>query len=48
MRVPQAEPVRHTNTSNNSEPDFDSSGDNAFNLILNSNYNNIDGNIEVD
>jgi hypothetical protein len=36
-----------TNTYNESEPDFDSSDDNEFDLILSGDYDAIDDNIEV-
>jgi hypothetical protein len=36
-----------TDTDNESEPDFDSLGDNEFDLILSGDYDAIDDNIEV-
>ena len=35
------------NTKNESEPDFDDSDDDAFDLILNTDYNTVDNNIDV-
>ena len=37
-----------TNTSDDSEPDFDSSDNNEFDLIQGTNYNTRDDNIDVD
>ena len=36
-----------TKTKNESEPDFDDSDDDAFDLILNTDYNTVDNNIDV-
>jgi hypothetical protein len=37
-----------TNTENKSEPDFDNSDNDAFDLILSTNYDTADNNIDVD